>query len=174
MNTYSDQRTDVSVFGAGFTDDNTHGCFCNLSGDHVSGDLDTIASSSRGGCDQIASGGRVCSVCNVTLMVESPAAFAPLMAATSAVCTLLAVSPAVAMVAATALPAMTAVAATASPAAAMVAAMALPPAAAFVVFITSTLIVELPAAFAPLMAAASTTGALLAMLPSTLTSVHSL
>ncbi len=65
MNTYSDQRNDVSVFGAGFTDDNMHGRLCNLSGDHVSGDLDTIASGSCGGCDGIARGGRVCSVCNV-------------------------------------------------------------------------------------------------------------
>ncbi len=67
MNTYSDQRTDGSVFGTGFTDDNTHGRLCDLSGDHLSGDLDTIASGSRGSCDGIASGSRVCGVCNVDL-----------------------------------------------------------------------------------------------------------
>jgi hypothetical protein len=66
-NTYSDQRTDVSVFGTGFTNDNTHGRLCNLSGDHVSGDLDTIANSSHSGCDEITSGGRVCGVCDIDL-----------------------------------------------------------------------------------------------------------
>jgi hypothetical protein len=82
--------------------------------------------------------------------------------------------PAVAVVAATALSAAATVAATALPAAAAVAAMALPAATAFVVFATLTLIMELPAAFKPLTAAASTTQAPPAMLPSTLTSVRSL
>ncbi len=42
MNTYSDQRTDVSVNEV-----------CNLCGDHATGDLDTIASVICGGCDGI-------------------------------------------------------------------------------------------------------------------------
>ncbi len=67
MNTYSDQRTEVSVFGAGFTNDNTHGRLCNLSGDHISSYLDTIASGSRGGCDGIASSGRICGVRDINL-----------------------------------------------------------------------------------------------------------
>ncbi len=54
MNTYSDQRTDVSVFEV-----------CNLCGDHATGDLDTIASSIRGGCDKIDSGGCICGVRDV-------------------------------------------------------------------------------------------------------------
>jgi hypothetical protein len=68
VNTYSDQQIDISVFRTGFptwSHDNTHGSLCDLSGDHVSGDLDTIASSSRVGCGGIASGSRICGVCDV-------------------------------------------------------------------------------------------------------------
>jgi hypothetical protein len=173
VNTYSDQRTDVSVFGAGFTDDNRHGRLCNLSGDHVSGDLDTIASRSCGGCDRIASGGHVCGVRDVDLdggiasgvhafdggRISGARVVSYVNSGGQGGCKCIASGGR---------------AATALPAAEVVAGMLLPAAAAFVVFATSISIVELPAAFAPLMAAVSTTRALPAMLPSMLMSVRSL
>ncbi len=59
MNTYSDQRTDVNVFEV-----------CDLSCDHATIDLDTIASSIHSGCDGIDSGGCVCGVRDVNLDVK--------------------------------------------------------------------------------------------------------
>jgi hypothetical protein len=56
MNTYSEQRTDVSVFKV-----------CDLCGDHATGDLDIIASGIRGGCDGINSGNCVCGIQDVDL-----------------------------------------------------------------------------------------------------------
>ncbi len=158
MNTYSDQRTDVSVFGAGFTNDNTHCRLCNLSGDHVTGDLDTIASGSHSGCDGIASGGRVCGVWDVDLdggiasgvrtfdgsCISNACIVGCVASSGRGGCTML------------------------LPSAAAVAAMA-----AFVVFATLTSIVESPVAFAPLMVATSMTRAPPEMLPSLSTSVHS-
>ncbi len=81
-------------------------------------------------------------------------------------------SSAAAAVSAIALLAAAAMAVMASPAAAAVAAMALPAAATFVVFAMLTLIVGLPVAFVPPMAATSMMRAPAAMLPLTSTSVH--
>jgi hypothetical protein len=184
MNTYSDQRTDVSVFKV-----------CNLCGDHAIGDLDTIISGIHSCCDGINSGGCISVVFEMlTSIVKLLAAFVSAIAAASAVRSLLAVMPMVAMVASMASSVAYAVAAMVSSAvatvsaivslgAAVVATMALPAGAAvaamaflapatFVVFATSTSIVGLPAAFAPPMAAASTKRAPAVMPPLISTSVH--
>jgi hypothetical protein len=176
MNTYSDQRTDVSVFEV-----------CDLSGDHATGDLDTIARGIRSGCDGISSGGCICAVQDVDLdgkiasgicICNALSAVLPTVAvvASTAFSVVYAVaamaSSTAAAVSAIALLAAAAVAAMALPAAAVVAAMALPAAVMFVVFATSTSIVGLPVAFMPPMVAASMTHAPAAKLPLTSTSVH--